>query len=303
MRTFRFGILAMLTMVSFLTSCTVYQYTGRQTDIRNRGIDGTEQRAGIKVDYNKRVTATSNYQITRADAINEAEFLCIQEQKIDVVVDPVFKIEYNPLKMKKKFKATIIGFAGMYEERPTLLDESKKYTIDDIEKFKLMYDPSFLDYYYRQPQPQGGDTYNYYIKSGVNAAPAKGLKAPKAQPAAPKSIMLKNDQPARQLQPAAINYKKARRLRDAGIGMMVCGYAVAVGIGMPLIVTAHDEHKEPIFEQVDAAIAMWTIGGAMFVSSIPMLAVGQVRMNKAKNQTLAFSLNASSNGLGLGMTF
>lgn len=303
MRTFRFGILAMLTMVSFLTSCTVYQYTGRQTDIRNRGIDGTEQRAGIKVDYNKRVTATSNYQITRSDAINEAEFLCIQEQKIDVVVDPVFKIEYNPLKMKKKFKATIIGFAGLYEERPTLLDESKKYTIDDIEKFKLMYDPSFLDYYYRQPQPQGGDTYNYYIKSGVNAAPAKGLKAPKAQPAAPKSIMLKNDQPARQLQPAAINYKKAKQLRDAGIGMMVCGYAVAVGIGVPLIVTAHDKYKEPIIEQVDAAIAMWTIGGAMFVSSIPMLAVGQVRMNKAKNQTLAFSLNASSNGLGLGMTF
>lgn len=303
MRTFRFGILAMLTMVSFLTSCTVYQYTGRQTDIRNRGIDGTEQRAGIKVDYNKRVTATSNYQITRSDAINEAEFLCIQEQKIDVVVDPVFKIEYNPLKMKKKFKATIIGFAGLYEERPTLLDESKKYTIDDIEKFKLMYDPSFLDYYYRQPQPQGGDTYNYYIKSGVNAAPAKGLKAPKAQPAAPKSIMLKNDQPARQLQPAAINYKKAKQLRDAGIGMMVCGYAVAVGIGVPLIVTAHDKYDEPIFEQVHAAIAMWTIGGAMFVSSIPMLAVGQVRMNKAKNQTLAFSLNASSNGLGLGMTF
>ena len=303
MRTFRFGILAMLTMVSFLTSCTVYQYTGRQTDIRNRGIDGTEQRAGIKVDYNKRVTATSNYQITRSDAINEAEFLCIQEQKIDVVVDPVFKIEYNPLKMKKKFKATIIGFAGLYEERPTLLDESKKYTIDDIEKFKLMYDPSFLDYYYRQPQPQGGDTYNYYIKSGVNAAPAKGLKAPKAQPAAPKSIMLKNDQPARQLQPAAINYKKAKQLRDAGIGMLVCGYAVAVGAGIPLILTAHDKYEEPIFEQVDAAIAMWTIGGAMFVSSIPMLAVGQVRMNKAKNQTLAFSLNASSNGLGLGMTF
>ena len=290
----------MLTMVSFLTSCTVYQYTGRQTDIRNRGIDGTEQRAGIKVDYNKRVTATSNYQITRSDAINEAEFLCIQDQKIDVVVDPVFKIEYNPLKLKKKFKATIIGFAGLYEERPTLLDESKKYTIDDIEKFKLMYDPSFLDYYYRQPQPQGGDTYNYYIKSGVNGVPSKSLKA---QPAAPKSIMLKNDQPARQLKPVGYNYKKAKQLRDGGIGLLVSGCAVAVGIGMPVILTAHDSDGEPRDAHIGAAIAMWTIGGAMFVSSIPMIAVGQVRMNKAKNQTLAFSLNASSNGLGLGMTF
>ena len=218
-----------------------------------------------------------------------------------MVVDPVFKIEYNPLKMKKKFKATIIGFAGLYEERPTLLDESKKYTIDDIEKFKLMYDPSFLDYYYRQPQPQGGDTYNYYIKSGVNGVPSKSVKA---QPAAPKSIMLKHDQPARQLQPVGYNYKKAKHLRDAGISMMVCGWAVAVGIGMPVILTAHDKHDdEPNVAHVDAAIAMWTIGGAMFASSIPMIAVGQVRMNKAKNQTLAFSLNASSNGLGLGMTF
>ncbi len=307
MRTIRLGIFAMLTVVSFLTSCTVYQYTGRQTDIRNRGIDGTEQRAGIKVNYNKRVTATSNYQITRADAIREAEFLCIQDEKIDVVVDPIVKIEYHPLKMKKKFKATIIGFAGLYEERPTLLDESKQYTIDDVEKFKLMYDPSFLDYYYRQPLPQGGDKfeYNYYIKSsGVTGAPAKAVKAPKAQPAAPKSVMLKNQQPAaRQFQPVMYDYRKARQLRDAGISLIVLGPAISLGIGMPLILTA-DERYSNYSGHIGAAIAMYTIGSAAFLSSIPMLSVGQVRMNVAKRQqTLAFSLNASSNGLGLGMTF
>ena len=296
MRTFRFGILAMLTMVSFLTSCTVYQYTGRQTDIRNRGIDGTEQRAGIKVDYSKRVTATSNYQITRSDAINEAEFLCIQNEKIDVVVDPIIKIEYNPLKLKKQYKATIMGYAGMYEERPKLLDESMMYTIDDIEKFKLMYDPSFLDYYYRQPQPQGGDTYNYYIKSGVNGVPAKALKAPKAQPAAPKSIMLQN-QSNRQMKPVKFyDYHKAKQLRDAGISLMVLSPAVALGAGL----TMYALNRE---ELVDVSIGMWATGLGMFAASVPMIAVGQVRMNKAKKQTLAFSLNASSNGLGLGMTF
>lgn len=213
MRTFRFGIFAMLTVVSFLTSCTVYQYTARQTDIRDRDIDGTDQRAGIKVDYNKRVTAISDYQITRADAINEAEFLCIQNERIDVVVDPIYKIEYNPLKIKRKYKATIIGFAGMYEERQTLLEESKQYTIDDIEKFKLMYDPSYLDYYYREPQPQGGDTYeyNYYIKSDVNGASEKALKTPKS-PKTPKSVMLKNQQPARKTKP--VNKQKNKRLNS-----------------------------------------------------------------------------------------
>ena len=307
MRTFRFGILAMLTMVSFLTSCTVYQYTGRQTDIRNRGIDGTEQRAGIKVDYNKRVTATSNYEITRSDAINEAEFLCIQEQKIDVVVDPVFKIEYNPLKMKKKFKATIIGFAGMYEERPTLLDESKKYTIDDIEKFKLMYDPSFLDYYYRQPQPQGGDTYNYYIKSGVNAAPAKGLKAPKAQPAAPKSIMLKNDQPARPFtQYSSEEMRRAKQLRDGGISAIVCGAAVCLGVGLTTFATAGEWgcDCEVHYPGTIAGSVLMAVGAASFIAGIPMVTVGAVRYNKGKkSQFMDITLNASSNGLGLGMTF
>ena len=88
----RISIFSCLLLSMFLASCTTYQYTGRQTNIRNRSIDGTEQRAGIKVDYNKRVTATSNYQLTRSDAINEAEFLCIQNEKIDVVVDPNIKI-------------------------------------------------------------------------------------------------------------------------------------------------------------------------------------------------------------------
>lgn len=292
----RISIFSFLLLSMFLASCTTYQYTGRQTNIRNRSIDGTEQRAGIKVDYNKRVTATSNYQLTRSDAINEAEFLCIQNEKIDVVVDPIIKIEYNPLKLKKQYKATIIGFAGKYEERPTLLDESMMYTIDDIEKFKLMYDPSFLDYYYRQPQPQGGDTYNYYIKSGVSGTPERALKAPKAQQQTPKSIMLQN-QPARQLQPVMYDYRKAKRLRDAGISLIVLGPAIALGVGLPLFIEWRND------AQLGAAIAMSAIGSAAFFASIPMISVGQVRMNVAKKQTLNFSLNASSNGLGLGMTF
>lgn len=292
MRTFRFGIFAMLTVVSFLTSCTVYQYTARQTDIRDRGIDGTDQRAGIKVDYNKRVTATSNYQITRADAINEAEFLCIQDEKIDVVVDPIYKIEHNPLKIKKQYRATIIGFAGKFEEQPTLIEESKKYTLEEIEKFKLLNDPSFLEYYYRAPQ--GGDTYNYFIKSGVNGAPEKASKEPKA----PKSVMLKNQQPVRPVGPVMYDYRKARQLRDAGISLMVLGPAIALGAGLPLFIYNDND------VQLGAAIAMSTIGTAAFLSSIPMLSVGQVRMNVAKRQqTLNFTLNASSNGLGLGMRF
>ena len=300
----RISIFSCLLLSMFLASCTTYQYTGRQTNIRNRSIDGTEQRAGIKVDYNKRVTATSNYQLTRSDAINEAEFLCIQNEKIDVVVDPIIKIEYNPLKLKKQYKATIIGFAGKFEERPTLLDESMMYTIDDIEKFKLMYDPSFLDYYYRQPLPQGGDVYNYYIKSGVpgtSVAPAKApAKAPAVSKTAP-SIMLKNQAPARSFKPFNSNeLRKAKQLRDAGIGLMVGGAAVCLGAGLPVLFCL--DHREA---GIDAGIALISAGACLTTYvGIPMVCVGAVRYNRLKQeQSMQFTLNTGANGIGLGLTF
>ena len=300
----RISIFSCLLLSMFLASCTTYQYTGRQTNIRNRSIDGTEQRAGIKVDYNKRVTATSNYQLTRSDAINEAKFLCIQNEKIDVVVDPIIKIEYNPLKLKKQYKATIIGFAGKFEERPTLLDESMMYTIDDIEKFKLMYDPSFLDYYYRQPLPQGGDVYNYYIKSGVpgtSVAPAKApAKAPAVSKTAP-SIMLKNQAPARSFKPFNSNeLRKAKQLRDAGIGLMVGGAAVCLGAGLPVLFCL--DHREA---GIDAGIALISAGACLTTYvGIPMVCVGAVRYNRLKQeQSMQFTLNTGANGIGLGLTF
>ena len=233
-----------------------------------------------------------------------AKFLNIQNEKIDVVVDPIIKIEYNPLKLKKQYKATIIGFAGKFEERPTLLDESMMYTIDDIEKFKLMYDPSFLDYYYRQPLPQGGDVYNYYIKSGVpgtSVAPAKApAKASAVSKTAP-SIMLKNQAPARSFKPFNSNeLRKAKQLRDAGIGLMVGGAAVCLGAGLPVLFCL--DHREA---GIDAGIALISAGACLTTYvGIPMVCVGAVRYNRLKQeQSMQFTLNTGANGIGLGLTF
>lgn len=147
-----------------LASCTTYQYSARQTDVRQRPIDAKEQMASIDVNYAKQVTATSDYQLTKKDAIAEAEYRCIEDAKIDVVVDPIYKIEYNPFKFKKRFKATIVGFAGMYKEEENRLDDSKKYTLEEIEKFKLLYDASFPQHYYQKTSE--GD--RYFFNSGAS---------------------------------------------------------------------------------------------------------------------------------------
>ena len=300
----RISIFSFLLLSMFLASCTTYQYTARQTEIHNRSMDTKVQRAAIKVDFDRQVTATSNYQITRKDAIAEAEFMCIRDEKIDVVVDPIYKIEFNPFKAKKNYRATIIGFAGSYEEKENLLDESKKYTVEDIEKFKLLYDPSFLPYFYQQPLPAGGDVYNYYIKSGVPGASVAPAKAPAKAPAVSKtapSIMLKNQAPARSFKPFNSNeMRKAKQLRDAGIGLMVGGAAVCLGAGLPVLFCL--DHREA---GIDAGIALISAGACLTTYvGIPMVCVGAVRYNRLKQeQSLQFTLNTGANGIGLGLTF
>ena len=306
----RISIFSFLLLSMFLASCTTYQYTARQTEIHNRSMDTKVQRAAIHVDFDRQVTATSNYQMTRKDAIAEAEFMCIRDEKIDVVVDPIYKIEYNPFKAKKNYRATIIGFAGSYEEKENLLDESKKYTIEDIEKFKLLYDPSFLPYYYQQPLPAGGDVYNYYIKSGAPAAGVAPAKAPAKAPAVSKtapSIMLKNQAPARSFKPFnAVEMHKAKQLRDGGISMIVCGAYICLGAGLTTFALAGNWGCgcEDHYAGTIAGSVLMGVGGAAFLAGIPMVTVGAVRYNRMKREeTLQFTLNSGANGIGLGLTF
>ena len=294
----RILLFSLVLLSMFLASCTTYQFTARQTEINRRQMDTKNQRAAVQIDYNHKVTATSNYQITRKDAIAEAEFMCIQNENIDVVVDPIYKIEFNPFKFKKNYRATIIGFVGKYEQKENLLDESKKYTIEDIEKFKLLYDPDFLPYYYQQPVPAGGDVYNYYIKSGAGVAPAP-VKSPAVSKTAP-SIMLRNN-PAKQRpfkQYSGEELRKAKKLRDGGISALVCGAAVCLGVGLPVLVTARGD------EQEWAGASLMIIGGAAAVAGIPMTTVGAVRYNKGKkSQYMDITLNSGANGLGLALNF
>lgn len=143
-------LLPLLMLGALLSGCSSYQFTARQTNVGQRDIDMKEARVSVVVDYNKQVSATSDYQLTKKDAIAEAEYLCIQESKIDVVVDPIFKVEYYPFKARKRYKATITGYAGKYKEEPNRLEDSKQYTLEEIEKYKLLYDPAFPEKYYHK---------------------------------------------------------------------------------------------------------------------------------------------------------
>lgn len=299
-------IYPLLLVALAMMSCSTYQYTARQTDVRQRSIGATEQMAGLTVNYDREVTATSDYQLTKKDAVSEAEFRCIQESKIDVVVDPMFKIEYNPFKLKKRFKATIIGFAGHYKEAPTRIEESKQYTLEEIEKYKLLYDPNFPQHYYQKAQI--GDS---FIFNG-----GKAYSAPQEE-AKPASLLI---QPTSTKQKAALfnnpfALDKARKLRNAGIGVMAAGAALCLVVGLPVFMSGVKgdyvgsyygiPQYEPDTEKEVAGLVLMGLGAGITVyAGVPIFAVGQARYNKLRKQeTVTFSLNRTANGIGFGLTF
>lgn len=185
-------------LLAALSSCSTankssYSYSARQSEINRQDIDAFNQRVAVVVDYSRRVTATSEFQASRKDAITEAEFLCIQNEKIDVVVDPIYKVECDL--SRNRYKATIIGFAGKYEVLPSEIDETKSLTREQIENYKLLTDPGFAVLLYSKGGEKGGkccgekggDSYVINMCGGGcnKPAPAVGKPSlPKPQPKA-----------------------------------------------------------------------------------------------------------------------
>lgn len=262
-----------------LSSCSTYQYTARQTNVHRRAIETHEQMAGIDVDYSRQVTATSDFQLTRQDAINEAEYICLQQSKVDVIVDPIVKIEYNPFKIKMRYRATIIGYAGMYKEEPTKLEKSKEYTLEEIEKYKLLTDPTFPQYYYNNGTQ--GDQY-YFGTSGLGSKTASS------------SFMIQSTKLNNVKVPKVYDYQQALKLRNTGISLLTSGVVMMFAVGMPCLVSTSDGAPA-------AGAAFMAIGGVMISTGIPVMTVGCVRAKKSQNKEI--TMNVGSNGIGLGLTF
>ena len=311
--------LAIVGLATLLTGCTAYSYTSRSAAIRSSEISSRSLGAEINVDFSRKVTATSDPQILKADAINDAQYKCINENNIDVVVDPIYKVEFNMFQ-KKAYKATVVGYAGTYKQVPTGVDAvvEKNYKVEDIEKYKLINDPTFYQYYYQKDPVQGGDVTNYFINSNGNGG------APVVTKSQPASIMLKSaNSPldkAAKVNTKVFDYNKSKKLRDAGIGMFSSG-VVELGLIFPVMLVCNDNWDEyrylrdygyydyPEYDDIKrkalgqrgASYFFCALGCASIISGIPMWAVGSKRMKKASAPQLA--IGGTKDGLGMRLTF
>lgn len=156
----------MVSMLS-LTGCTTYQYSARHADINRQDIQATPTVVDVKADFTKRVNVTSNWQRTKEDAMAECQYMAITDNKIDIVVDPIYKIEYRPNRSRKKYKASLVGFGGYYQNSRTQLQDIealKTMTREDIEKYLILHNPEILQYLNAQ-----GEVINIYHNDGESA--------------------------------------------------------------------------------------------------------------------------------------
>lgn len=178
MKKITFVSLCALAMV--FTACSTYQYGARHADINRQAITATPTVVDVKPDFNKRVNVTSTWQRTKQDAMAECQYMAIMNNKIDIVVDPIYKIEFRPTRMKK-WKAELVGFAGYYVNPRTQYEDIKelqKFSREDIEKYLILHDSEVLKYLNAK-----GEVVNIYHN---NCPPKKADKAsaPKPEPEA-----------------------------------------------------------------------------------------------------------------------
>lgn len=190
-----------------------------------------------------------------------------------------------------------------------MLEKSKEYTLEEIEKYKLLTDPTFPQYYYNN----GAQGDQYYFGT-------KGVESKKES----SSLLIQSISPRQKKAPNNYDYHKSLKLRNAGIGTLVTGAVMMVGLGVGCFVGGLDSDSYYVDNSyydyyydyyvndgyyrscnndaaVAAGIAFMTIGGAAITASIPMIAIGSVRMKRSQN--LDITMNVGSNGIGLGLTF
>lgn len=160
---------AALTAV-LLASCTTYQYTARQTNVQRQDITTMPTVVDIRTDYTKRVNTVSNWHPKKEDAINEARYIAVITNNIDVIVDPVFKIQYRPYKAFRKYQVTLTGYAGYYTNPRTVYEDMtqlKNYSREDIENYLLFHNPTVLQYLHAT-----ADVVNIYHENGHQPQPS-----------------------------------------------------------------------------------------------------------------------------------
>lgn len=179
-------VILLLSVVALsLSSCsTYYAYTSRKVEIIKQDITATPTIVDVKADYGKRIEATSSRSKSLEQAKQEAKYLAITQNNCDIIVDPIYKIEYEG----KRYRVTLSGFAGFFVNQRTFYEDIKLlHDIDkeDLEKYLILHNPEVLEYLYKDTESTsgGGETINIYHNDPKSSETHAHTPAPVQAPA------------------------------------------------------------------------------------------------------------------------
>lgn len=147
-------LLAIGAFALFLTSCgssKMYSYTSRSVSIAD-GVEimPTQTYVDVNPDFSKRIMAESSVCSSTQQAMDEAKYNAIVNNKVDIVVDPIYKIETS----SNGVKAYLTGFAGYYINPRTVLGDIKAMedvSKEAVEKYIMIHDAKqIVPYMYQQ---------------------------------------------------------------------------------------------------------------------------------------------------------
>lgn len=161
-------IFAVAALAALVASCSSYSYTSRSVSIaQSMDVRPTQTLVDVRPDFQTRITATSSMCKTPSEAMAEAKYKAITENRIDIVVDPIYEMEHRG----RKFRAKLSGFAGYYTNPRTALEEIRQHdsiSIEAIEKYLMLQNGSMIIPYLYQQKPEANHVTIYNTNEEKN---------------------------------------------------------------------------------------------------------------------------------------
>ncbi len=138
-------LLAVASIIA-LSSCSVTKHAYRDVQVNKKNIITNDVVVDVNVDVLKPVKSISSKRKTVNEATDEAYFKAINENKIDVVVDPVFEVSTTGkfLFFGGKSVAKLTGFSGYYtnpRNKRDAVKELQSLKMQDVKSFERLYYP------------------------------------------------------------------------------------------------------------------------------------------------------------------
>ncbi len=146
-------ILAIAVIAVVATGCTTYSYTSRSVSIaQSMEVQPTPTLVDVKPDFNKRVNETSSWCKSTVEAMGEVKYKAINNNNIDIVVDPIYKVTTRG----RKCQVLLTGFAGYYTNPRSMMEninQLKDVDKAEIEKYLMLQpDSKIIPYLYENKE-------------------------------------------------------------------------------------------------------------------------------------------------------